>query len=1014
MHHMTIVVSSAIPAGGGLAVGGCRDPEQGVRPGLHLEARGPRPGQGRGQLLHPGQRERGEPPGRWWGPGAKALGFGHGQRIERKPYDLLFGERQAPDGTPLGRPAASGRKAAEVYAALLAAEPHATAERQRELRQEAVRQARQSPLFFDLTISLSKSISIFHASLGENARLARQAGDAAGDAYWSALVAEVDDMIWQAVHAGFGYFQREAGYTRTGSHNTRVHGRETGQWREADLAVAHWLQHTSRDGDMQLHVHSQIAHVARTATDGKWRAPDSLGYNEHVGAVAAIVSQHLEEALTLRFGIQWIARDDGHGFEIKGISGEMMRVFSSRRVSITADLRDRAARFEQCYGRKPSQRELAQLAQASNFKTRAAKEGALDLAELHAGWADKLARTLGVSLASVAPSVWHDGGAAARPRGPNDPGPVASQLEISHAVQKAVALAQQEKSSWTRADVIKYLGRVLPRSGRDPAAAAALLEELADRALRSEFEPVACLQAPEPAAVPRSLLRADGRSIYQRHGGVRYATHAQLSLEERMLALARAVGAPRMTRTEAARALGADLAQLERALAGRAHGAHDAHGQRTRSGLREDQAAAALSVLTDGRRVSVINAPAGSGKTWVLAETGRVWASAGLGRVIGITPSQSARNTLAAGVPESYNSAQFLGHLPGQRGARGPVRLRPGDLVLMDEASMVCTPDLADVISQATADGAKVILAGDTQRLQAVENGGGMSLLAGVLGYARLAEPVRFRAAWEQPASLRSARRRHHCASPVRPARPHPRRRPGADDRRGHSQAYVALTTSGTDTLLMAADHALRRELNRRIRDDLITLGIVQNSPAVTIADGTQASPGDLIICTRNDHATEAGEPGRTLANGDLLRIDGHHPERPARPPGPRPRPAHRPAPLDRPPLPVRRLQKFRTRLRGHRPRRPGPHRAHGLGGDHRHRGPPARLRRPDPRHRRQHRLRVHPAAQARRPGPRPAACSGAGPVRQDQCRTDRRSRPGHPASSGGHGAGRAVGRTTA
>jgi TrwC relaxase len=79
-------------------------------------------------------------------------------------------------------------------------------------------------------------------------------------------------MIWQAVHAGFGYFQEEAGYTRTGSHNTRVHGRETGQWHEAELAVAHWLQHTSRDGDMQLHVHSQIAHVAKTGTDGKWRA----------------------------------------------------------------------------------------------------------------------------------------------------------------------------------------------------------------------------------------------------------------------------------------------------------------------------------------------------------------------------------------------------------------------------------------------------------------------------------------------------------------------------------------------------------------------------------------------------------------------------------------------------------------------------------------------------------------------------------------------------------------------
>jgi hypothetical protein len=140
---------------------------------------------------------------------------------------------------------------------------------------------------------------------------------------------------------------------------------------------------------MQLHVHSQIAHVARTSTDGKWRAPDSLGYNEHIGAVAAIASQHLEEALTARFGLEWTARDDGHGFEIEGISGAMMRVFSSRRESITADLRVRAARFEQRYGRAPSQRELAQLAQASNFTTRNPKHGALDLAHAHAGWADK-------------------------------------------------------------------------------------------------------------------------------------------------------------------------------------------------------------------------------------------------------------------------------------------------------------------------------------------------------------------------------------------------------------------------------------------------------------------------------------------------------------------------------------------------------------------------------------------------------------------------------------------------
>jgi hypothetical protein len=301
------------------------------------------------------------------GAPAQALGLQRGQLVERGPYDLLFGERKAPDGTPLGRPPGSGQNAADIYARLLAAEPHATAERQHELRTEAVRQARQSPLYFDLTLSLSKSISIFHASLGENARLARQAGDQAGDAYWSGLVAEVDAMIWQATWVAFGYFQREAGYTRTGSHHARVNGRETGQW--------------------------------------------------------------------------------------------------------------------------------------------------------HQGWADKLARTLGVPLASVAPSVWHDGAgrANARTHSPES----LDRLELARAAQKAVTLAQQEKSTWTRADLIKYLGRVMPRTGRDPAAAAALLEELADRALRSQFEPVICLEAPEAVAVPRSLLRADGRSIYQRHGGVR-------------------------------------------------------------------------------------------------------------------------------------------------------------------------------------------------------------------------------------------------------------------------------------------------------------------------------------------------------------------------------------------------------------------------------------------------------------------------------------------------------------
>ena len=187
--------------------------------------------------------------------------------------------------------------------------------------------------------------------------------------------------------------------------------------------------------------------------------------------------------------------------------------------------------------------------------------------------------------------------------------------------------------------------------------------------------------------VPASLLRADGRSVHQRHGGVRYATRAQLTIEERMVARAGARGAPRMDRAQAAHALGADLAELEETLTGRAE---DADAPRTQSGLRADQAAAAWSVLTDGLRVSVINAPAGSGKTRVLAEAARFWAAAGLGPVMGITPSQSARNTLAAGVPVSYNSAQFLGTCPA--GAAPAARCRSARVRCWSSTRPRCCP----------------------------------------------------------------------------------------------------------------------------------------------------------------------------------------------------------------------------------------------------------------------------------------------------------------------------------
>jgi hypothetical protein len=96
-----------------------------------------------------------------------------------------------------------------------------------------------------------------------------------------------------------------------------------------------------------------------------------------------------------------------------------------------------------------------------------------------------------------------------------------------------------------------------------------------------------------------------------------------------------------------------------------------------------------------------------------------------------------------------------------------------------------------------------------------------MSLLADRLGYDRLAEPVRFHASWEQYASLRL---RDGDTTVLADYDQHARIKRGDPEQMldAAAAAYTALSASGTDTLLMAADHATRRELSRRIRDPVL------------------------------------------------------------------------------------------------------------------------------------------------------------------------------------------------
>jgi TrwC relaxase len=100
--------------------------------------------------------QAGEPPGRWWGPGARALGLTPGQTVKRKPYDTVYRQTDPRTGARLGRARGRYPTFADHLARLQAAEPHATAERLIELEREAARATRQPAAYYDVTISFSR------------------------------------------------------------------------------------------------------------------------------------------------------------------------------------------------------------------------------------------------------------------------------------------------------------------------------------------------------------------------------------------------------------------------------------------------------------------------------------------------------------------------------------------------------------------------------------------------------------------------------------------------------------------------------------------------------------------------------------------------------------------------------------------------------------------------------------------------------------------------------------------
>jgi Ti-type conjugative transfer relaxase TraA len=156
----------------------------------------------------------------------------------------------------------------------------------------------------------------------------------------------------------------------------------------------------------------------------------------------------------------------------------------------------------------------------------------------------------------------------------------------------------------------------------------------------------------------------------------------------------------------------------------------------------------ALAHITDGRDLGIVVGHAGTGKSAMLGVAREAWEAAGY-EVRGVALSGIAAENLESGSGIASRTISSLEH-GWQQGRDG---LTTRDVLVIDEAGMVGTRQLERVLSHATEAGAKVVLVGDPQQLQAIEAGAAFRSIHERHGGAEIGEVRRQWEDWQREAT---------------------------------------------------------------------------------------------------------------------------------------------------------------------------------------------------------------------------------------------------------------------
>jgi Ti-type conjugative transfer relaxase TraA len=275
---------------------------------------------------------------------------------------------------------------------------------------------------------------------------------------------------------------------------------------------------------------------------------------------------------------------------------------------------------------------------------------------------------------------------------------------------------------------------------------------------------------------------------------------------------------------------------------------------------------AAFDHVTEGRDLSVVVGYAGTGKSAMLGVAREAWEEAGF-NVHGVALSGIAAEGLENGSGIASRTIASMEHGWSQ----GRDMLTSRDVLVIDEAGMVGTRQMERVLSHAADAGAKVVLVGDPQQLQAIEAGAAFRAIHERHGGVEITEVRRQHEGWQQDATRHLATGRTgeainayaergmvHAAETREQARSDLVERWDRDRQANPDASRIILTHTNDEV----------RELNEAARDRMRAAGELGDDVRVKTERGDRAfASGDRIMFLRNERSLE-------VKNGTLGTVE--------------------------------------------------------------------------------------------------------------------------------------------